>query len=193
MKIKYAKIIFKSFAKNLYKIDINNNNRFSLSLVLNIEENSKIKKCNDYKSDRDWGLILLKSDSLCETTSAMINLINLHFIESRRLTLKLVALLKRKTDYKKKISWGILRDQDLPLRDRRQGWKHEGQGAPRGRGASCCVSRFQLILFGRLTCSTLSGAPSPWRHDPDKFPDRLPRNTRWYSIIVSIYDSLSQF
>jgi len=76
------------------------------------------------------------------------------------------------------MSQGVFRDQDLPLRDRRQGWKHEGQGAPRGRGASCCVSRFQLILFGRLTCSTLSGAPSPWRHDPDKFPDRLSRNAR---------------
>lgn len=65
-------------------------------------------------------------------------------------------------------------DQDLPLRDRRQGWKHEGQGAPRGRGSSCCVSNFQLILSGRSTCSTLSGASSPWWHDPDKFSDRLP-------------------
>lgn len=85
------------------------------------------------------------------------------------------------------MSQGVLRDQDLPLRDRRQGWKHEGQGAPRGRGASCCVSRFQLILFGRLTCSTLSGAPSPWRHDPDKFPDQLPRNVGRYITMLSIF------
>lgn len=68
-------------------------------------------------------------------------------------------------------------DQDLPLRDRRQGWKHEGQGAPRGRGSSCCVSNFQLILSGRSTCSTLSGASSPWWHDPDKFLYRL--STQW--------------
>lgn len=68
-------------------------------------------------------------------------------------------------------------DQDLPLRDRRQGWKHEGQGAPRGRGSSCCVSNFQLILSGRSTCSTLSGASSPWWHDPDKFSYRL--STQW--------------
>lgn len=73
------------------------------------------------------------------------------------------------------MSQGVLfRHQDLPLRDRRQGWK-QGQGAPRERGASCCVSHFQLILSGRSTCSTLSGVPSPWRHDPDKFSHRLPR------------------
>lgn len=107
------------------------------------------------------------------------------FTTSRRLTLKSSWLFckKRTTEKKGKkkkknesLSGGSLRDQDLPLRDRRQGWKHEGQGAPRGRGASCCVSHFQLILSGRSTCSTLSGAPSPWRHDPDKFSDRLPRN-----------------
>lgn len=74
---------------------------------------------------------------------------------------------------------GVLRDRDLPLRDRRQGWKHEGQGAPRGRGASCCVSHSQLILSGRSTCSTLSGAPSPWRHDPNKSSNRLQRIVEW--------------
>lgn len=83
---------------------------------------------------------------------------------------------KKKRNEKKRLKGFLLRDQDLPLQDRRQGWKHEGQGAPRGRGTSCCVSHFQLILSGRSTYSTLSGVPSPWRHDPDKFSDRLPRN-----------------
>lgn len=87
----------------------------------------------------------------------------------------------------------LLRDQDLPLRDRTQGWKHEGQGAPRGRGASCCVSHFQLILSGRSTCLTLSGAPSPWRHDPDKFSDRLPSSPGRSKVILSTSNPFSQF
>lgn len=127
----------------------------------------------------------------------MINLITLYFTASRRLTVKLVALLKRKRPIKKKEkkrSQGVplFRYQDLPLRDRRQGWK-QGQGAPRERGASCCVSHFQLILSGRSTCSTLSGVPSPWRHDPDKFSDRLPRYAGRNSIILSIYLLVSFF
>lgn len=88
------------------------------------------------------------------------------------------------------MSQGVpFRYQDLPLRDRRQGWK-QGQGAPRERGASCCVSHFQLILSGRSTCSTLSGVPSPWRHDPDKFSDRLPRYAERNGIILSISASI---
>lgn len=85
-------------------------------------------------------------------------------------------LLRKESQAAEKICFqGVFRDRDLPLRDRRQGWKREGQGAPRGRGASCCVSHSQLILSGRSTCSTLSAAPSPWRHDPNKSSNRLQR------------------
>lgn len=62
------------------------------------------------------------------------NLINLHFIESRRLTLKLVALLKRKTDYKKKFLEGFseIRTYRSGIGDR--GGSMKGKGPHEGGG-----------------------------------------------------------
>lgn len=104
------------------------------------------------------------------------------------------------------VFWEILRKKglflrgfvifwDLPLRDRRRGWKREGQGAPRGRGASCCVSHCQPILSGHLTCLTLSATPSPSRYDPSKFLPNYPfkyvlQNIHSFCILIALNFSI---
>ena len=75
---------------------------------------------------------------------------------------------------------------DLPLRDRRRGWKREGLGALPGRGASCCVSRCRPTLSGRSTCSTLFGAPSPSPRGPTggKVGHKTPRHGHNFFLFI---------
>lgn len=108
----------------------------SIKSYKSIEETLKLKsRCNDYKSERDWGrLLCLKAIRHAKPSVVQYsNLINPHFIESRRLTLKLVGFLKKKANKKKCLKgFSEIRTYRSGIGDR--GGSMKGKGPHEGGG-----------------------------------------------------------